>query len=308
MEVIMKIIYLDKPSYLPKSAIEKLQTLGEVVVYDDLPETNEAVKRLSSADVAIVEWTDLDRAAINKISRLKCIVLVTTGYEFVDGAAARERGITLCNTPLYSKQSVAEHIFAMFLGVSKQLCKANQLVLSGKTSYTDHIIGTELYGKTLGIVGLGNIGSWVAKIGSGFGMRVIGCSNTRKNIANVEQKELDKVLAESDFVSLCLSVNSSTEGLLTRKKLALLKKSAILVNISSNSILDENSLAQMLKKHKLAGAGLDYAHNPKLFDLDNVLLSPGTAWYTQASLDRNVEMFVDTVFSFVQGSPRYIVN
>lgn len=304
----MNIIYLDKPSYLPQRAIERLKTLGRLKIYEDMPSAEEAVERLSNADIAIVEWTEITEEMFNNISNLKCIVLVTTGHEFVDGVAARRKGITLCNSPQYSTQSVAEHIFGLFLALSKRLINADALVRSGKEEYTDHTIGVELFGKTLGVVGLGNIGSWVTKIGSGFGMKVVGYNRSPASLPNVETLPFNDLLQNSDFLALCVSVNPSTINLLNAEKLELLKPSAFIANIASNKILDQAKVAQMLNEGRLAGAGFDGAVSEELLNARNVILSPGTAWYTQSSLDRNVDMFVETVFSFAEGNPRYIVN
>jgi len=304
----MNIIYLDRPSYLPHRAVERLRTLGDFTVYDDLPTSEEAVKRLSNADIAIVEWTEITAEMLSNIARLKCIVLVTTGYDFIDVHSARKHEITVSNTPFYSTQSVAEHIFGMYLAMSKRIVAADSLVRAGKHEYTDHVIGVELNQKNLGIVGLGDIGSWVARIGNGFGMSVAAYTRTPKNLPNVQLLELDHLLASSDFVALCISVNQSTIGLLTESKLRLLKPTAFLANIANNGILDELYLAQMLNEGRLAGAAFDGAKNAALLSARNTLFSPGTAWYTQASLDRNVDMFVDSVFAFAKGTPQYVVN
>jgi glycerate dehydrogenase len=304
----MDIIYLDKPSYLPERAIERLKTLGNLTVYDDMPTPQEAIRRLSNADIAIVEWTEITDEMFSQVSRLKCIVLVTTGYEFVDGEAARKRGITVCNTPHYSTQSVAEHVFAMYLALAKRLPEADKLVRSGKHEYTDHVIGMELYQRTLGIIGLGSIGRWVAQIGNGFGMKVIGHNRTSKNLPNVTELSLDEVLRESDLLALCVSVNPSTINLLSAEKFELMKYGSFIANIASNRILDEAALAKALQDGRIAGAGLDGAVTEELLKAKNVLLSPGTAWYTQASLDRNVDMFVDSVFAYINGRPQYVVN
>lgn len=304
----MKIIYLDKPSYFPQGGVDRLKSLGEVVIYNDKPDENEAIRRLSDTDIAIVEWTEISAEMFDKITRLKYIVLVTTGYSFVDVAAARRNGIIVSNTPHYSRQSVAEHIFAMFLSLSKRLCKADQLVRAGKHSYTDHILGVELYGKTLGILGLGSIGSWVAKIGLGFGMHVVGYNRSKKDIPDVSQLSLEEVLRTSDFLAICLSINPSSKGILNEKMLHLVKPSAILVNIAGNELVNESVILDMLTTKRLQGAGFEEFSDERFIELDNVILSPGTAWYTQSSIDRNVEMFVDSVFAFVNGQPRYVVN
>jgi glycerate dehydrogenase len=304
----MHIIYLDKPSYLPQDAVKQLKQLGTVTIYDDMPSSEEAVKRLSNADIAIVEWTDITSEMIAQLQRIKCIVLVTTGYEFVDINAAKQNNIVVCNTPDYSRYSVAEHVFGLFLALSKHLVDADRLVRQGKDEYTDHVVGVELYDKTLGILGLGSIGSHVAQIGQGFGMKVIGHTRTPKNLPNVTEMPLEETLRSSDFLSLCLSVNPSTKNMLDETKLSWLKPSAFLVNISSNDVLDEKVLAKMLNSNQLAGAGFDHVTDENLLQARNAIFSPGSAWYTQGSLNRNVHMFVDTVFAFANGHPRFIVN
>jgi glycerate dehydrogenase len=306
----MRIVYLDKPSYLPAKAIERIRQLGEFLVFDDLPTPEEAVHRLSSADVAIVEWTDITRDMLMQCPNLKYIVLVTTGYEFVDIAAARELGILVSNTPEYSRQSVAEHIFGQFLFLAKNLSNADQIVRKtlGEASYTSQYIGTELFDKTLSILGLGSIGSHVAQIGKGFGMRILGFSRSPKKLPGVEEMPLDEVLRRGDFIAVCLSVNDTTIGLLNEEKLKLVQPSAIFVNIASNSVLDEEILSKMLSTNRMRGAGLDHVTGQSLLNLPNVALSPGTAWYTQESLDRNVEMFTESIELFIDGEPRFLVN
>lgn len=306
----MKITYLDRPSYLPDSAIQRLNQLGEFVLYDDMPSEEEAIKRLSDTDIAIVEWTDISSEMINRILRLQYIVLVTTGYEFVDIKAAKQKGILVSNTPNYSRQSVAEHVFGQIISLNKKMCQADSLVRSsnGEADYTQHSIGTELFGQTLGILGLGSIGSWVARIGNGFGMNVVGFNRSEKNIPSVEQLSLHDVLQTSDVISVCLSVNQATIGLLDRKALSFIKPSSILVNIASNKVLDEQTVMQLLEDGGLRGAAFDHVIDTSLLKYDNVLLTPGTAWYTQASLDRNVNMFVASVEQFIKGTPQYLVN
>jgi glycerate dehydrogenase len=304
----MKIVYLDQPSYLPEFARERLAALGELTIYQDRPDAAEARKRLSEADIAIVEWTTLSADVLNGLDRLKCIVLVTTAYSFVDTEAARRNGITVCNCPDYSKQSVAEHVFAMFLSLGKRLPAASALAQNSANNYTCHVVGRELYQSTLGIVGFGSIGAWVATIAAGFGMNIVATRRRSFNSSEVRSASLDEVLASSDFVAVCLSVNETSRGLLDSRRLRLLKRDAILVNIASNDVLDEGALAEMLRDGSLFGAGFDETPERDLLSAPNVLVTPGTAWYTQASLDRNVDMFVGTVEVFLAGSSRFVVN
>lgn len=308
----MNITYLDKPSYLPASAVQRLEAFGTVTVYNDFPNEQETINRLNNADIAIVEWTELSREILESLTRVKCIVLVTTAFDFVDTEAAASKGIYVCNTPEYSRQSVAEYVFAASLELSKHLHDADRLVRTDpdRAKYTDHRLGFELFNKTLGVWGLGSIGSWVARIGNGFGMQVIGTSRAKKSLENVQDVTLDELLKHSDILAVCVSVNSDSEGVLSKARLQSMKRGSILISVTDNKVLDEEALTALLLDGHIVGAALDgKVHaNSKLLQAPNILLTPGIAWYTQDALDRNVKMFVETVEAFLKGQPRFVVN
>ena len=304
----MRIIYLDEPSYLPDSSIRQLEAIGEFEVFRDRPDQDSARERLQGADVAIVEWTDLPAAIFEGLDRLKHIVLVTTGYGFVDVAAANSRGISVSNTPDYSRQSVAEHVFALFLALSKRLFEADELAKENPAaSYTDHVLGRELCGSTLGILGYGSIGRNVAEIGKGFGMKIVTYTRTPIEDDHVQMLDLDILLRESDYVAACLPVGPPTEGLLNRERLSSMKPEAVLVNIAGNSILDEEALGELLKAGRFFGVGLEHASAPSLVSAPRTIVTAGTAWYTSASIQRNIDMVVETVQTCAAGAPRFTV-
>ena len=304
----MKIVYIDKASYLPEWGRKKLADLGDFVAYPDTPTPSVAAERLRDADIAIVEWTDITADLLEKPGRLKCIVLVTTGYSFVDIAAARKKHVLVCNTPQYSRYSVAEHAIGMVLSLAKRLSQGDALVRAGHTEYTAHSIGKELYGTQLGVLGMGSIGSWVAHLGMGLGMKVGGHSRSKFSVEGVKQFELNSLLESSDVLVSCVSVNSASKNLLSRERLTKTKADSILVNIAGNSVLDEVAVADLLDAGHFYGVGFEEVSETRLLRSPRTLLSPGTAWYTQASLDRNVEMFVETVRAFAIGQPRFVVN
>lgn len=305
----MKITKLDESAYFPQHAVSRLKTLGEFVKFDDRPNEEEAIKRLSNTDIAIVEWTSIDKSMIEKISQLKHIVVALTGYEFVDVKSAREHGISVSNIPMYSRQSVAEHAFAILLTLVRKIEDADHAAKSGKRDYFDPFLSMELYGKTLGIIGLGNIGSWMAKIGQGFGMTVVGHSRSPKNIPGIRDISLEELLRISDVVMVSVDSNETTKGLLNKTNLTYLKKTAYIVCISPTGIVDEEVLANMLSSNKLSGVGLDIAeeHSP-LEKSRNSIITPGCAWYTQDALDRLAGIMVDDVESYIKGSPINLVN
>jgi len=304
----MKIIYLDEPTYLPDYVVEQFSRLGDFVVYRDKPSREEAVRRLNDADIAILEWTAIDREMFEEITRVRYIVVALTGYSFVDVIAAREKGILVSNIPQYSRQSVAEHAFALLLAVERKLLLSNRAVKEGKHYYFKPFMGRELYGKTLGILGLGSIGSWVAQIGLGFGMNVLATSRSPKNMPGVQDVDLETLLRSSDALIVCVDHNPSTDNLINRETLSLMKKTATLVSIVPG-VCDEDALAYMLKQHLIAGVGLD---TPKpdspLREMESAVLTSHIAWYTQDSLDRLASIMVDNVLSYVNGTPINVVN
>ena len=305
----MRITKIDESAYLPEYAIQRFSEMGTFKKYDDRPSREEAIRRLNETDVAIVEWTSIDREMFGHITGLKYIVVALTGYEFVDVVAAKERGILVSNLPTYSRQSVAEHAFALLLAVNRRTCEADHAAREGKRDYFEPFLATELYEKTLGIVGLGNIGSWIAKIGQGFGMNVIGCSRKPKSIPSVRDVGLEELLRKSDVVVVSVDYNDSTAGMLSRERLALLKPTSFVVSIAPPGILDEAALADMLAAGKLSGVGLDIPQKGSpLEKIERSVLTPGIAWYTQDSLDRSISILVTNVEKFIAGKPQNVVN
>jgi glycerate dehydrogenase len=307
----MRITKIDESAYLPASAVRRLLELGEFTKHDDRPTREEAVARLLSADIAIVEWTKIDRNMLERVrDRLKYIVVALTGYEFVDVHAAREFGIPVSNIPGYSRQSVAEHAFAMLLALTRRVRDADQAARAGKRDYFEPFLSTELYEKTLGILGLGNIGSWIAQIGAGFGMKVIGHSRSPKHLPGVADVNLTTLLKDSDVLMVCVDYNKSTEGMLSVDRLSLMKPTAVLVSIAPSQICDEAAMAEMIKDHKLGGVALDIPaeHSPLEDQVESTILTPGIAWYTRSALDRLVSILISNVESFLAGSHQNAVN
>lgn len=304
----MKITYLDEPTYLPDYAIERFSEMGEFVAYHDRPSPEEAIRRLNDTDIAILEWTAINDEMFSQLQRLKYIVVALTGYSFVDVNAAKHQGIKVSNIPAYSRQSVAEHAFALLLATNRKLLLADREARKGKRDYFAPFLSSELYGKTLGILGLGSIGSWVAQIGHGFGMQVIATSRTDKNLPNVRQVGLTELLRNSDCLMVCVDRNESTKGLLSREKLSMMKETAFLVSINSG-ICDEQALADMLAAGSLAGVGIDtLGKDSPLIYSENSVFSPHIAWYTQDSLDRLISIMTKNVEQFILGKPQNVVN
>jgi glycerate dehydrogenase len=315
---LMKIVILDELDFSEEN-LNRLRRIGDLTVYGGYPDEETAIERLAEADIAIAGWTTIRRATIDRLPNLKYISLALTGYDIVDVEAASDRGIVVTNVPEYSRQSVAEYTFALSLSAARHIREADAQVRAGNAiSPAKEWLGHELYRKTLGILGLGSIGSWTARIGQGFGMDVIGHSRTPKDVPGVQNVGLEEILQRSDLLVLTLSVNPSSVGLLTRERLSTMKPGAILINIASNQLLDENAVAEMLESGHLSAAafedithsGFDETNGKELSPLlkaKNVVLSPQAGWYTVEAHDRLLDLTVENVEQYVAGTPTNVV-
>ncbi len=234
-----------------------------------------------------------------------------TGTDNVDLRAAQRLGITVTNTPGVSAASVAEHALALMLAVARRIPAQDQGVREGRWPRGASL---ELYGKTLGIVGLGAIGQRLAAIARGIGMHVIAWTIDPDPGLGFELVEMDELLSRSDVVSLHVRLSSLTEKMVSHRELGLMKPSAILVNTARGPVVDQEALIEALSAGRICGAGLDvFAEEPlptgnPLSKLTNVVLTPHSAGITPEALDAGLQLAVENVRSFSSlGTPRNIV-
>lgn len=302
----MRIVYLDEPTYLPDSWVARFGALGEFDVFADRPDQQTALHRLCSADLAIVEWTRLPAALLSRVDRLRYLTLVTTSFDTVDVDAAEAAGITVAHCPNYARQAVAEHVFGLLLALLRRIPAADSAVRQGARHLYPPFLSRELRGQTLGLVGTGRIATAVATIAAGFGMRVIGANRTGTPVDGITVLPLNDVLRGSDVLSLHVPLNRDTRGLLDADRLAMLRPSAVLVNTCRAELADQAVLVGMLETGRLSGAALDDVSEPRsdvLSTLDNVILTPGTGWYTETAREANLVEVYDNLTSYLVGQP-----
>lgn len=244
-----------------------------------------------NADGLINQFAPLTRKVITSLDRCKVIARYGIGYDNVDVDAATEKGIVVTNVPEYAIEEVAEHAVALMLSVARQITLLDKNV---KQKVWDYNVAKPIYlinGKTLGLVGFGNIAKNVAWRAQGLGMRILAydpyVEETVMSKLNVKKVELTELLSESDFVSPHLPLIPATYHLIGEKELGLMKESAYLINVARGSVVDEASLVDALANRTIAGAALDVLEtepatpdNP-LLKLDNVIITPHMAWYTE---------------------------
>jgi D-3-phosphoglycerate dehydrogenase len=309
----MKIVVVDHV-YLEEKHVKKLRSLGDLKVFEEPPDTSDALKeRVREADIVIVGWSNLTRSVIDSAKRLQMISIWATSCHYVDLEAARERGIVVTHVPGYATEAVAEYTFALMLAVVRRLTLADKHVREGKFDWRP-FTGSELAGKTLGVVGTGAIGFRVAEIGRAFGMRVLGFDKfpNLKRAGGVEMRyaDLETLLRESDVVTLHVTLTSETEKLLGKREIAAMKYGAVLINTSQGRVTDQEALVEALRSGKLSYAGLDVfedeppAKNNPLFKLGNTVLSPHIGFNTVEAEARCTDICIDNVAKFVEGKPQ----
>lgn len=314
----MKISVLDGFTTNPGDlSWEWLTSLGDCKIYDRTP-AELIEERTRGCDIVITNKTPLRKELLEKLTDLKYIGLLSTGYNIVDWEYCKEKGIPVCNIPSYSTSAVAQLVFALILEHTNAVSLHSSSVHSVEWAQSKDFCYwksplTELDGKTLGIIGLGKIGKAVAKIGAAFGMKVIASTNHPAPFEDVEFCEKDELIAKSDFISIHCPLTPLTEKMVNADFLSKMKKSAVLINTSRGQVVDENALAAALKNGDIAGAGLDVMEveppspdNP-LFGLKNCLITPHIAWAGFETRERLMKICRENVLAFLNGSPINVV-
>jgi lactate dehydrogenase-like 2-hydroxyacid dehydrogenase len=252
----------------------------------------------------------IDRQVIEAGTSLKVIANAAVGYNNIDVSAARERGIIVTNTPGVLTDATADLTWALILGITRRIGEGERLIRRGQwKGWTfDFMLGAELRGKQLGIVGYGGIGRAVAARGRAFGMHVAYTSRTPKNDPEAESMPLDRLLATSDIVSLHCPLTSDTRHLIDQPALARMKRSAYLINTSRGPVIDEKALAWALRTHLIAGAGLDVFEQepkiePELLTLENVMLVPHLGSGTVETRTAMADLAARNVAAVLSGQP-----
>lgn len=317
----VKIVVLDGYTLNPGDlSWDALQAWGETAIYDRTP-VEQIYERAKEADIILTNKTPLAKDIIEQLPKLRYIGVLATGYNIIDMAAARTHGIVVTNVPSYSTGSVAQFVFAMMLEFCHHIAAHNEAVHHGEWtnsidfSFTKSRL-TDLEGKTIGIVGFGSIGQQVARIASAMGMHVLAYSRTTKQVPGLEhvvQTKLERLLRESDFVSLHCPLTAETEKMIRCETLSLMKRDAILINTARGGLIHEQDLADALNEGCIAGAALDVlskeppqADHP-LLQARHCIITPHIAWATFEARKRLMATAVANIAAFRSGHPQNTV-
>jgi phosphoglycerate dehydrogenase-like enzyme len=306
----MKIVVVDHV-HLGEKHIEQLRSIGKLEVFKDPPkDTQELKKRIKEADIVIVGWSNLTKPVLDSARRLKMISIWATTCHYVNLEAAKKKGILVTHVPGYATESVAEYTFALLLAATRRIILADKHVRDGNFDWRP-FGGTELAGKTLGIVGTGAIGFRVAELGRTFKMQLLGYDkypNPKKaRDVGLKYVDLETLLRNSDVITNHVTLNSGTKKLIGKAEIAAMKKGAIIVNTSQGKVIDENALIEALKSGKISFAGLDVFEdeppdkNNHLFKLENTVLSPHIGFNTAEAEARCSDICVENILNFIEG-------
>jgi D-lactate dehydrogenase len=331
-----------------KAAFFEVQPWEELVLRDglgdfDLQLHKEHIDQSNveeAADAEVVSvfiYSSLTKEIIRKLANTRLIATRSTGYEHIDKAAAKERGIAICNVPVYGETTVAEHTFALILSLSRGIHDSYERTRRGDFS-CEGVQGFDLSGKTLGVLGTGRIGTKVIEIAKGFGMNVLAYDRFPK--AGLAEKlsfsyvDWQTLLQKSDVVTLHLPLTDETHHFLNADSIALLKKTAVVINTARGGLIDSQALTQALVEQRLRGAGLDVLEEETLIReeaqllldnvpreqlatmlrahillrLSNVIITPHCAFNSKESLERLANMTIENIKAFIAGKPQNIIK
>ncbi len=296
-----------------------LESLGQVTVYERT-KPEDTVVRAAEADIVLTNKVLIGRTEIEQLPHLRYIGVLATGYNVVDIMAAHEHGIIVTNVPAYSTESVAQMVFAHLLTVTNRIehyaiqNRAGRWSNNPDFSYSDTVL-TELAGKTIGIVGLGNIGSRVAQIALAFGMKVKAFTSKSADLLpdGIQKTDMQELISTSDILSMHCPLTDDTRHLINADTLRLMKKTAIVINTGRGPLVDDQAVADALEQKRITAYCADVlteepprADNP-LLKQQNAYITPHIAWATIEARVRLVQVATDNVRAFLKGTPQNTV-
>lgn len=300
---------------------ERFRDFGELSAYDITPD-EKTIERIGDAELVIVDKTNITEEVLQACPNIKFIGVLATGYNIVDTEAAARHGIPVANVPNYSTDIVAQATIALILEIVNKVGLHNESVHRGDWCHSKYFCYTlgqvhELKGKTIGIIGFGNIGRAVGRIAEAFGMKVLAYSRTKHpeyESENSRYTDLDTLLMNSDIVSVHCPLFPETKEIINRSSIAKMKDGAILINTSRGPCIVEQDVADALKSGKLLAAGLDVmSEEPMRMDnpllaAPNCIITPHIAWASEEAIQRIRDITYENVRAFLNGESKNIVN
>lgn len=316
----MKTVILDGYTENPGDlSWDGFKCFGELCVYERT-DNSEIIERIGDAEIVYTNKTPITKEILSACPSVRFIGTLATGYNVVDVEAAAARGIPVSNIPGYSTEAVAQHTFALLLELTNHVGEHAECVRKGAwKSAGDFCFWNrpivELSGKTMGVIGYGNIGRKVAETARVFGMRVIYTGRRRAPEDGIaEYRELSRLYKEADIISLHCPLFPETEGMINRDSISMMKDGVIILNTSRGGLIVERDLREALDSGKVGAAALDViskepmAEGNPLCDAKNIIITPHIAWASREARKRLMDIAVDNLRAFYEGKPQNVVN
>ena len=311
----MKITILDSTTLGKDLDLSPIIELGETTVYP-LTMQNQVVERICDSDILVLNKVKLNSGNLPYAKKLKLICITATGFDNVDTDYCKKNGIAVCNIEGYSTDSVVQLTMAMAFALCTNLFSFNEFVKSGeytKSGIFNRLepVFSQMSNMTWGVVGLGNIGTKVAKIARSIGCRVLAYKRTQSH--EFECTDIDTLCRESDIISLHVPLNESTKHLIDERRLGLMKSTAVLINVARGDVVDEQAVVRAVEECKIGGLGVDvYSEEPmkkdspytKILNYDNTMFTPHMAWGAIDARQKCVYEVSENIKSFLSGGKR----
>lgn len=298
-------------------SLDRFEKYGDLTIYD-FSDYDEVAERIKDADVIICNKSMMDERNLSQAPNVKYIGLFATGYNNVELEYTNSRGITVCNAGSYSTDAVAQHVFALILHNYNKVSVYDNFVKDGMWTksrcFSPFMEMSELYGKSIGIVGYGSIGKKVADIAKVFGMKVYAYNRSKKEDQGVEFVSMEKLLEKSDIVTIHCPLNNESERLCNREFFSKMKKTAYFINTSRGGVVDEDALFEALENEMIGGAAIDVltiepmSYECVLKNAKNIVITPHAAWAPLETRSRLVDIVEDNLVSFINGVPKNVVT
>lgn len=314
----MKIVFIEPLGMEENSVMQQCQALKnaghEIVFYDNRREDEqELIERAKDAEIIVVSNIPLRKNFFENCPRLRMLSVAFTGVDHIDLKACKERNITVCNAAGYSTQAVAELAIGMIIAVYRKIVGGDAITRIG--SDRQNFLGTELHGKTVGLIGTGAIGQQVARLAHAFGCKVIGFNRSGKPAEYVELTDKETLLKNADIISIHIPLTADTRNFIQEAEFGLMQPHAILINTARGPIVNQDALYNALKKGKIAGAALDvYDQEPplpanlELFNAPNLLMLPHMGYATKEAFSIRLGIVVKNVEMWITGTPQNLIR
>ena len=303
---------------LPKELVDKLESLGKVHIFNVHKLTeDEIVEKMPDTEILICDTPSLiqiGKKTFDGLKKLKFISIFGVGYEWIDVEEAKKRNIIISSTRGGNSQSAAEHIWGMILNLSKRISELERITRKTGENNINNYQGIEVFGKTIGIIGLGEIGKRVSRIAKGFNMKVIGINKSGKSVDGITIVHSKYLLMNSDIIVLSIPLNSNTINFIGEEELNIMKKSVILVNCAREKLVDKKAILNAISKKRIYGYGIEteifdiIPPSDEYFKYSNVLLTPHNAWNTKESDKNSFSIILRNVEAYLNKKPINIVE